>query len=171
MSLSKEEKAYMAGFLDGDGSIMVQSVLRKGYRFGYQIRVSIVFFQKTQHRDFLLELKERLGCGYVRIRNDGMSEYTIVGLKEAEFVLKLLYPFLRLKKALAKEVLDIINQHPLQREMTAQKLVVLSRLADKASLFNYSKKRTHTSAKVIAFLREQGLYVPVETDCQGSSLA
>ena len=39
--------------------------------------------------------------GYVRNRNDGMTEYTIVGLGEVEFVLKLLQPFLHLKKALA----------------------------------------------------------------------
>ncbi len=41
--MSDEDKAYIAGFLDGDGSIMAQLVFRKDYRLGYQIRVSIVF--------------------------------------------------------------------------------------------------------------------------------
>jgi intein-encoded DNA endonuclease-like protein len=44
--LKDEEKAYIAGFLDGDGSIMAQLVSRKDYRLRYQIRVSVVFYQK-----------------------------------------------------------------------------------------------------------------------------
>ena len=158
--MSNEEKAYIAGFLDGDGSIMAQLVSRKDYKLGYQIRVSIVFYQKSTHREFLLSLKERLGYGYVRIRNDGMSEYTIVGLREVEHVLTLLYPFLRLKKALARNVLDLIKQHPPQRKMTASKLVSLSELVDKTASFNYSKKRTITSAVVIAYLRGKDLVSP-----------
>ncbi len=43
------EKAYIAGFLDGDGCIMVQFVRRKDYVFGYQIRTSIVFYQKANN--------------------------------------------------------------------------------------------------------------------------
>jgi len=158
--MSNEEKAYIAGFLDGDGSIMAQLVSRKDYKLGYQIRVSCVFYQKTTHREFLLWLKEQLGYGYVRIRNDGMSEYTIVGLREVEYVLTLLYPFLRLKKALARNVLDLIKQHPPQRKMTASKLVSLSELVDKTASFNYSKKRTITSAVVIAYLRGKDLVSP-----------
>lgn len=164
--MSNEEKAYIAGFLDGDGSIMAQLVSRKDYRLRYQIRVSIVFYQKTVHQEILLWLKEQLGYGYIRTRRDGMSEYTIVGLREVEFVLKLLYPFLRLKKALACDVLNIIDIHPTQRKMTANQLVNLSKLVDKTATFNYSKKRTNTSAIVIAFLMQQDMYVPVETDPQ-----
>jgi len=172
--MSNEEKAYVsvaecnyiAGFLDGDGSIMAQLVSRKDYKLGYQIRVSVVFYQKSTHQKHLLWLKERLGYGYVRIRNDGMSEYTIVGLREVEYVLTLLYPFLRLKKALARDVLGLIKQHPPQRKMTASKLIRLSRLVDKTASFNYSKKRTITSAVVIAFFRGKDIGVPVETGVQ-----
>jgi hypothetical protein len=158
-----KEKAYIAGFLDGDGSIMAQLVKRNDYKLGYQIRVSIVFYQKTVHQKFLLWLKGRLGFGYIRDRNDGMSEYAIVGLREVEYVLTLLYPFLRLKKALAKDVLYLIKQHPEQRKMTAKQLVRISKLVDKTAKFNYSKKRTNTSAEIIAFLNKRKLLVPVET--------
>ena|SRR3989338_149370 len=167
--MSDEEKAYIAGFLDGDGSIMAQLVARKDYKLGYQIRVSVVFYQKANHQDFLLMLKERLGYGYVRMRNDGMSEYTIVGLREVAHVLALLYPFLRLKKALTSEVLDIIEAHPSQRKMTPSKLISLSKLVDKTATFNYSKKRTNTSAEVIAFLKQRDMNVPVETEVQIAS--
>jgi hypothetical protein len=149
--MSDEEKAYIAGFLDGDGSIMAQLVKRKGYKLGFQIRVSIVFYQKTIHQEFLLWLKEQLGYGYVRMRNDGMSEYTIVGLKEVEYVLKLLNPCLNLKKELSSDVLKLIKQHPSQRKMTRTQLLLLSNLVDRTAVFNYSKKRTNTSATVLAF--------------------
>jgi LAGLIDADG DNA endonuclease family protein len=162
--MSDEEKAYIAGFLDGDGSIMAQLVFRKDYKLGYQIRISVVFYQKTNHQDFLLWLKEQLGYGYVRMRNDGMSEYTIVGFREVNHVLTLLYPFLRLKKDLARDVLRIIKSHPVQRKMTAPKLISLSKLVDKTASFNYSKKRTNTSATVVTFLSTAGKYVPVETE-------
>ncbi len=152
--MKDEEKAYIAGFLDGDGSIMAQLVSRKDYRLRYQIRVSVVFYQKTAHQEFLLWLKEQLGYGYVRMRNDGMSEYTIVGFREVAYVLTLLYPFLRLKKALARDVLDLIKRHPEQRKMNVSKLISLSQLVDKTATFNYSKKRTITSASVIAHFDE-----------------
>ncbi len=158
--MQNEEKAYIAGFLDGDGSIMAQLVKRKGYKLGYQIRVSVVFYQKTTHQKFLLWLKEQLGYGYVRMRNDGMNEYTVVGLREVEHILTLLHPFLRLKKVLARDVLALIKQHPEQRKMTVSRLISLSQLVDKTATFNYSKKRTNTSVEVIAFLRQEGRASP-----------
>lgn len=160
-----EEKAYIAGFLDGDGSVMAQLVTREDYKLGYQIRVSIVFYQKTIHQEILLWLKEQLGYGYIRNRRDGMSEYTIVGLSEVSYVLTLLYPFLRLKKKLAKEVLTLINKHPGSRKMTSEKLIILSRLVDKTARFNYSKKRTITSYSVENFFKNKQ-NLPVETGVQ-----
>lgn len=100
------------------------------------------------------------------MRKDGMTEYAIVGLREVEYTLTLLYPFLRLKKTLAREVLTLIERHPGSRKMTASKLASLSKLVDKTAIFNYSKKRTITSDKVIDFLREQSRDFPVETGIQ-----
>lgn len=159
--ISSEEEAYIAGFLDGDGSLMAQLVRRKDYRWGFQIRTSIVFYQKSSHQEILFWLKERLGYGYIRARNDGMSEYTIVGFREVATVLTLLYPFLRLKKTLAKQILKLIRDYPLR--MSAAQLVRLSKLVDRTAEFNYSKKRTITSEVVVAYLRENRLF-PVETE-------
>ena len=41
------ERAYIAGFLDGDGSIICQIVRSENHRFGFYIRISIVFIQRT----------------------------------------------------------------------------------------------------------------------------
>ena len=158
--MSDEVRAYIAGFLDGDGSIMAQLVRRKDYKLGYQIRVSVVFYQKQNHEEILFWLKEQLEYGYIRRRNDGMTEYTIVGLTEVEQILHLLQDKLRLKKALAKEVLQLISLHP--KKMTASKLLALAKLVDKTAEFNYSKKRTITTLVVQAYLNDNKLF-PVET--------
>ena len=159
--MTNEEKSYIAGFLDGDGCIMAQLVKHKNYIFGFQIRVSIVFYQKNTHQEILSWLKTMLKIGYIRQRNDGMTEYTIVGLKEVKEILELLHPFLRLKKALAKEIIKLINSYPTTK-MTVEDLIRLSRIVDTTAKFNYSKKRTNTSETVIAFLKSQNLF-PVET--------
>jgi intein-encoded DNA endonuclease-like protein len=52
--------AYIAGFLDGDGSIFFQIVPRKDYRQKFQIRSSIAFYQKTDNVEILDWLKKYL---------------------------------------------------------------------------------------------------------------
>jgi hypothetical protein len=44
------DASYLAGFLDGDGSIHFQLVRQKEYRFGYYIRASLSFSQHTSAR-------------------------------------------------------------------------------------------------------------------------
>ena len=151
--LRSEEKAYIAGFLDGDGCLMAQLVRRKDYIYGYQIRVSVVFYQKQNHQEILKWLKSKLHLGYIRQRNDGMAEYTIVGLGEVEKILRLLTPYLRLKRTLAKRVLRLIEVHP--ERMTPPKLIRLSKLVDDTATFNYSKKRTNTSETIKTFLKKR----------------
>jgi intein-encoded DNA endonuclease-like protein len=108
----KEELAYIAGFLDGDGCIMLQLVFRHDYVFGYQIRASIVFYQKQSNASFLNWLKEKLKYGYIRNRNDGMCEYTIVGVEAVSEVVKLLKPFLVLKRKQADLAIKVLAQMP-----------------------------------------------------------
>ncbi len=152
--MRKEDCAYIAGFLDGDGCIMLQLVYRHDYVLGYQIRASIVFYQKQQYRPFLGWLQDQFdGIGYIRNRNDGMSEYTIVGIADVEKVLKLLLPYLRLKKPQAEIALKVISQMPGSgRKMTEEKLLTLAKEVDRFVDLNYSKKRVNTSEKLRAFL-------------------
>lgn len=160
--MKREILAYIAGFLDGDGCIMLQLVYRHDYVLGYQIRASIVFYQKQQYKTFLLWLKNQFnGVGYVRDRNDGMSEYTIVGIDHAKKVLRVLLPYLRLKKKQAHIALKVINQMPGSgRKMTASKLLFLSKDVDQFLKLNYSKKRVNTSEKLKAFLTKKSYLIP-----------
>jgi hypothetical protein len=151
---------YVAGFLDGDGCIMLQLVYRHDYVFGYQIRASIVFYQKTKHKDFLVWLKKRLRFGYIRDRNDDITEYTIVGFNEVENILKLLQPYIRLKKNQTKLALQIIKKLKAVKRYTPPILLKVSKLVDQFAKLNYSKKRTNTSAKVEAYLKAKDLLSP-----------
>ena len=159
--MTKEDLIYIAGFLDGDGCVMVQLVYHKDYRLFYEIRPSIVFYQKTINKDFLFWLKSKLEIGYIRDRNDDMSEYTITGVKNVIGILNQFLPFLRLKKKQAKLLLFILKQMPESgRQMTAKLLYRLSKEVDKFTLLNYSKKRTNTSERVKKVLLEKNLLSP-----------
>lgn len=162
--MTNEQKAYIAGFLDGDGCVMLQLVRRKDYILGYQIRASIVFYQKTKHEPHLFFLKELLRDGYIRKRPDGMSEYTIVGFASVKRVLELLLPYLILKKEHAKIVLKVVKKTPGGgRNYTPALLMKLAEDVDKYLELNYSKKRKNTSATLRKFLESRQL-VPVTTD-------
>ncbi len=147
--LSETKKAYIAGFLDGDGCVMFQLVRRKDYVYGYQVRASIVFYQKTVHRDHLEWIKEQFKCGYVRDRNDGMSEYTIVGIKPVKDVLFQLAPFVRLKKPHVELALRIFEALP--KRFTPERLIAVGRLVDGFKILNYSKRRQNTALTLEQF--------------------
>ncbi len=160
--MTEEEKSYIAGFLDGDGCIMLQLVPRHDYFLGYQIRASIVFYQKTKFKDFLFWLKSKFKVGYIRERPDDITEYTIVGFKAVERVLNSLIPYLKLKKKQAKLALEIIEKTPAKKRKiyTPELLLELAKEVDKFANLNYSKKRKNTSVEVENFLRSHKLLSP-----------
>ena len=151
---------YIAGFLDGDGCIMLQLVYRHDYIFGYQIRSSIVFYQKTRYRSYLEWLKSELRFGYIRDRKDDITEYTIVGHKEVEAILKLLQPYLRLKREQARLALEIIKELKGIERFSPEILLKMSKKVDRFAGLNYSKKRTNTAAKVEEYLKAKDLLSP-----------
>src|SRR5215470_11775461 len=101
--------AYIAGFLDGDGSIFFQLIRKSDYRLGFQIRPSVAFYQKTDNEQILVWLKEQLVSGCLRRRGTGISDYTIVEPREVQRVLKELQPHVRLKRAQVELGLEILQ--------------------------------------------------------------
>ena len=154
--------AYIAGFLDGDGSVFFQLIRKQDYCLGFQIRTSIAFYQKTENEQILLWLKETFLSGYIRRRKTGLSDYTIVEPREVRRILELLQPFVRLKKEHVRLGLEILGKLPVAGDAT--EFVSLCRLVDRFQRLNYSKKRTITSEVVEAHLRSHGYLAPVETD-------
>lgn len=155
MKLSEYEKAYIAGFLDGDGCIMFQLVRRKDYIYGYQIRASVVFYQKKVHIQHLQWIYHKLKYGYVRIRKDDMAEYTIVGIRPVIEVLTQLRPYVRLKKKHIDVAFRIAKQLPRYTRLDQKLLLKVSRLVDQYAELNYSKRRSNTSKKLHAFLKQR----------------
>jgi len=96
-SLLNTEKAYIAGFLDGDGSIMLQLKRRGDTSRGYRFMATICFYQDTRHDKTLYWMCDALNVGYLSRRNDGMTELRINGFTEVREVLELLQPYLRFK--------------------------------------------------------------------------
>jgi hypothetical protein len=162
--LDSELKAYLAGFLDGDGCINAQLIRRTDYRLGFQIRISITFFQSTKRYWFFLQLKKILQTGSLRKRNDGISEYSIVGSASVKDLCQELLPFLRLKKNQAILVLEIVKK--LHKNQSFEDFLNICSLVDEMEMLNDSKRRTVTRAYVESVWKEEKLF-PVETSENG----
>ena len=146
--------AWLAGFLDADGCINAQIVSREDYLLKYQVRVSLTVFQSTTRHFILLDIQKILGCGTVRKRNDGMSEFCVVGGTSLQTTLEKLLPFLQLKRAQAKLVMQIIQKLPNTKDPSV--LMEAALLADKVGLLTDGKKRTILAENVRDRLRNLG---------------
>ena len=105
-SRSKTDLAYIAGFLDGDGSIMLQVKLRSDTSRGVRFMATICLYQDTRHAKPLLWMREILEIGYISHRNDGMTELRINGFVSVHKVLTQLRPFIKFKIVQADALLQ-----------------------------------------------------------------
>jgi len=138
--------AYIAGFLDGDGSIFFQIVPRKDYKQKFQVRSSVAFYQKTEFKEILEWLKSIFEAGYIRHRKTGISDYTIVESKEVRKILTLLKPYVRLKRKQVDLGLLILDR--LENKKSDEDFLEICKLVDKFKELNYSKKRKITHETV-----------------------
>ncbi len=137
--ISQTKRAYLAGFLDGDGSIYVQLKPNKTYKFGFQVAPYIVLFQSQKDQKNFEQLCSMINLGYMRIRKDGILEY-IIGRQEniIKFV-KLVEPYVVMKKLqvnLLKKIIIAKNNVQNKKDFTA-----LAKLIDTFRELNYSKNR------------------------------
>ena len=102
----KIDLAYIAGFLDGDGSLMLQIKNRKDGISKIRFMSTICFYQDTRHENSLFWIQKVLGKGFFYQRNDGMSELRINGYESVREILKTLQPFIRFKKIQTKALID-----------------------------------------------------------------
>ena len=97
--------AYIAGFLDGDGSLMLQVKKRKDGVSKKRIMATICLYQDSRHEKTLHWIRTVFSIGYLSRRNDGMSELRINGFEQVNKILMLLSPFIRFKKLQAQALL------------------------------------------------------------------
>lgn len=109
---SRFSDSYVAGFLDGDGSIVATVEKRpERRRFPYHIRLKINFTQHMRHINLLQKLQKFLGGrGTIRIvRAHNLAELVIQDRNGVKEVLERLLPYVILKQRQAKIMFSAIN--------------------------------------------------------------
>ena len=112
VNAKKLSDAYIAGFLDGDGSIVATVEKRpERRRFPYRVRIRINFTQHERHRKLIEIIRHFLeDVGAVReIKSHKLVELVIGDRDEIEKTLVRLLPFIVLKERQAKIQLEIIE--------------------------------------------------------------
>ena len=146
--------AYIAGFLDGDGSLMLQVKARSDTKRGVRFMATICFYQDTRHEKPLQWIRELFGIGYISRRNDGMTELRINGFEQVRDILTELKPFIRFK---AKQVQALIDACDLLskkfiRELSKEELQKLIELTFVIRKENYKSRSKLTKEKLNQFL-------------------
>ena len=139
LEFSSVKRAYLAGFLDGDGSIYVRAKPNASYRYGYQVAPYIVLFQSAKGRKDFEVLCRHIGLGRLRERNDGVLEYTIGRIDSILTFLRLVKPHVILKK---RQV--VLMEKILEQKKKVTNITDFQKLLDLIQTFeqlNYSKRR------------------------------
>ena len=97
--------AYIAGFLDGDGSLMIQVKKRRDGKSKIRFMLTICFYQDSRHDEPLKWFRKILGIGYISKRNDNITELRINGFKQIKEIILKLLPYLKFKKKQAEIML------------------------------------------------------------------
>ena len=137
--ISQTKKAYLAGFLDGDGSVYVRLKPNKTYKYGFQIAPYIVFYQSQKSQKVFEEICSIIDFGHMRVRKDGILEY-IIGTQEGiKKFIKMVGQYVIMKRPqiqLLKKIIVLKNQVNSQKDFKE-----LAKLIDSFRKLNYSKKR------------------------------
>lgn len=155
-SRSECEIAYIAGFLDGDGSIMLQVKKRSDTKRGVRFMATICLYQDTRHEEPLTWMKEVLGIGYISKRKDGITELRINGYKRVRDILIQLRPYIRFKRVQVEALIracEILLSEKYSRLTVAQ----IHEVAQCAITVQNENYTTHKKRDVSELLKQLGL--------------
>jgi hypothetical protein len=152
------DASYVAGFLDGDGSIHFQLVRQKEYRFGFYIRTSVSFSQSTSARRGLEHLQALVGGGYVRDRGTGMSDLVVTSRPLVLELLRAVAPHVIFKREHVRRALLLVPQ--LEKVRDPLEFLRLAREVDDFATLNYSKTKRISAVDVEQHLRSTGVLCP-----------
>lgn len=153
-SRSNIDLAYIAGFLDGDGSVMLQIKKRADGKSKIRFMATICFYQDTRHEKELFWIQKVLSIGYISRRNDGMSELRVNGYKTVGEILKNLIPYIRFKKIQAKALLEsckILSKTKFNM-LNSEQLAKLVDLVLVIQNENYITKKKKTRSELLRIL-------------------
>ncbi len=146
--------AYIAGFLDGDGSLMLQIKKRSDGRSKLRFMATICFYQDSRHAADLTWIKKILGIGYLSHRNDGMSELRINGFTQIKTIVGNLIPYIRFKKHQARalyKAVSLLDKKSL-RIITENDLRKLVSYIITIQSHNYVTKHKKTEAELLSMV-------------------
>ncbi|MDE2144575.1 MAG: LAGLIDADG family homing endonuclease [Patescibacteria group bacterium] len=151
-SRSRTNLAYIAGFLDGDGSLMLQLKKRKDGKRKYRFMCTVCLYQDSRHELPLHFIKRVLGIGYISKRNDGISELRINGYAQIHRILTKLKPFIRFKKIQAETLLKASKILMKSQELTRGETLKLVDYITAIQAENYSTRRKRTKNELFKVL-------------------
>ena len=159
--MKASDASYLAGFLDGDGSIHFQLVRQREYRFGFYIRASLSLSQSTSARHGLEHLQQVIGGGYLRDRGTGMSDLVVTSRPLLVATLRAVEPYVIFKREHVRRALWLLPQ--LGPRLEVQEFLRMAREVDAFAALNYSKTKRISAADVEQHLRSKGVVAPVTT--------
>ena len=148
------ELPYIAGFLDGDGSLMLQLKKRSDSKRAIRFMATLCFYQDTRHEKTLYWIQKVLDIGYISKRNDGMTELRINGYKQIRNILKSLLPYIRFKKLQTRALIkacEILSETKFQK-LTQKQLIKLVGLILVIQGENYITKKKKTELELYKIL-------------------
>ncbi len=160
-TLKAEQASYLAGFLDGDGSIHFQLVRQREYKFGFYIRASMSLSQSTSARSGLETIQRMIGAGYIRDRGTGMSDLVITSRPVLQQILSEVEPFVIFKREHVRRARRLLER--IRPRMREEEFLEIAHEVDAFATLNYSKSKRIFAADVEQHLRSMGVSVPVTT--------
>ena len=154
--------AYIAGFLDGDGSVHLQLVRQREYRYGFYVRVSVSFHQHQSGRQGLEWLKEQLRVGYLRDRAGQMSDYVITSRPAIRALLTAIAPYVVFKRRQVEQALTLLDA--IEAIDSPETFLAVARQVEAFKSLNRSKRKVNTVQSVLEAWRDTGVLAPVTTD-------
>lgn len=154
-NISKIDLAYIAGFLDGDGSIMFQVKKRNDTITGWRFMYTICFYQDNRHAKPLFWIQKKLKIGYIAKRNDGITELRINGYIHCKIILTLLCPYIKFKKPQIQAILKsiaILEHKPVTKLTKREKLLLIDCILD-IQKNNYQSRGKKTRNELKKILR------------------
>jgi len=136
-SLNSIELSYIAGFLDGDGSVMALVEKHEEKRYGIRIRIVAEFTQHDDQRRVLNYLQNKIGGGSIHRSLRNVWKYSIKDQQLVRELLDAFSPYTVLKKSQMRLALRILSLFPITDRRV---LIKTAKLADVISGKNLRSK-------------------------------
>ena len=157
--LIETQKAYIAGFFDGDGSLIGRIVPDASCVFGYRLSYTFQLSQLKKRKNHLEKIRQELQVGQIRERGE-MCDYYTSNRDDILWILIQIQQYVRMKKGQLDKMSDCLKQMPRSRKdkISPETFIKLCLEFDAISSLNdFSETRLHTAKSVIEAFKQKKL--------------